>query len=76
MTRSDTIIALGGGVTGDLTGFASSVYLRGVRWIQIPTTLLAAVDASVGGKTAIDLPSGKNLVGSLPACAVYVTLIL
>ncbi len=64
MTRSDTIIALGGGVTGDLTGFASSVYLRGVRWIQIPTTLLAAVDASVGGKTAIDLPSGKNLVGS------------
>lgn len=64
LTRSDTVFALGGGVTGDLTGFAASVYLRGVRWIQIPTTLLAAVDASVGGKTAIDLPEGKNLIGT------------
>ncbi len=64
LTRSDTVFALGGGVTGDLTGFAASVYLRGVRWVQLPTTLLAAVDASVGGKTAIDLPDGKNLIGT------------
>lgn len=63
-TRSDLLIALGGGVVGDLTGFAAATYLRGIRYIQIPTTLLAAVDSSVGGKTAIDLPSGKNLVGA------------
>lgn len=64
ITRSDCIIALGGGVVGDLTGFAAATYLRGIAYIQIPTTLLAAVDSSVGGKTAIDLDAGKNLVGA------------
>ena len=64
LTRSDLLIALGGGVTGDLTGFAAATYLRGIPFIQVPTTLLAAVDSSVGGKTAIDLPSGKNLAGA------------
>ncbi len=64
LTRSDLIVALGGGVVGDLAGFAASCYLRGIRFIQIPTTLLAAVDSSVGGKTAIDLPAGKNLAGA------------
>lgn len=63
-TRSDTLIALGGGVVGDITGFAAATYLRGVSYIQIPTTLLAMVDSSVGGKTAIDLPAGKNLAGA------------
>ena len=63
VTRSDVIAALGGGVTGDLAGFAAATFLRGIPFIQIPTTLLAAVDSSVGGKTAIDLPSGKNLAG-------------
>ena len=64
LTRSDLIVALGGGVVGDLAGFAAATYLRGIRFIQIPTTLLAAVDSSVGGKTAIDLPAGKNLCGA------------
>ena len=64
LTRSDLIIALGGGVVGDLAGFAASCYLRGIRFIQVPTTLLAAVDSSVGGKTAIDLEAGKNLAGA------------
>ncbi len=64
LTRSDMIVALGGGVVGDLTGFAAATFLRGIRFIQIPTTLLAAVDSSVGGKTAIDLPAGKNLAGA------------
>lgn len=64
LTRSDLIIALGGGVVGDLAGFAAACYLRGIRFVQIPTTLLAAVDSSVGGKTAIDLPAGKNLAGA------------
>lgn len=64
MTRSDLIVALGGGVVGDLAGFAAATFLRGIRFIQVPTTLLAAVDSSVGGKTAIDLPAGKNLVGA------------
>ena len=64
LTRADALVALGGGVIGDLTGFAAAVYLRGIRFIQIPTTLLAAVDSSVGGKTAIDLPAGKNLAGA------------
>ncbi len=63
MTRSDILIALGGGVVGDLTGFAAATYLRGIDFVQIPTTLLAAVDSSVGGKTAIDLKAGKNLAG-------------
>lgn len=64
LTRADALVALGGGVVGDLTGFAASAYLRGIGFIQLPTTLLAAVDSSVGGKTAIDLAAGKNLVGS------------
>lgn len=64
LTRSDCIIALGGGVVGDMTGFAAATYLRGIDYIQVPTTVLAAVDSSVGGKTAIDLASGKNLVGA------------
>ena len=64
LTRSDGIVALGGGVVGDLAGFAAATYLRGIRFIQVPTTLLAAVDSSVGGKTAIDLPAGKNLAGA------------
>lgn len=64
LTRSDLIVALGGGVVGDLAGFAAATYLRGIRFVQVPTTLLAAVDSSVGGKTAIDLPAGKNLCGA------------
>jgi 3-dehydroquinate synthase len=64
INRGDIIIAFGGGVTGDLAGFAAATYLRGITYIQVPTTLLAQVDSSIGGKTAIDLPSGKNLVGS------------
>ncbi len=64
LTRSDCLIALGGGVVGDLTGFAAATYLRGIAYIQVPTTLLAMVDSSVGGKTAIDLPAGKNLCGA------------
>lgn len=64
LTRSDAVLALGGGVVGDIAGFAASIFLRGIKFIQIPTTLLAMVDSSVGGKTAVDLPSGKNLAGS------------
>ena len=64
LTRSDLVIALGGGVIGDLAGFAASSYLRGVKFVQIPTSLLAQVDSSVGGKVAVDLPQGKNLVGA------------
>ena len=64
LTRADCIIALGGGVVGDLAGFVAATYLRGIDYIQIPTSLLAMVDSSVGGKTAIDLPAGKNLVGA------------
>ena len=60
----DGVVALGGGVTGDMAGFAAATMFRGVDFIQIPTTLLAQVDSSVGGKTAIDLPQGKNLVGA------------
>lgn len=63
-TRADVIFALGGGVVGDLAGFAAACWLRGVRFIQIPTTLLACVDSSVGGKTAVNIPAGKNLVGA------------
>ncbi|MBI3782356.1 MAG: 3-dehydroquinate synthase [Deltaproteobacteria bacterium] len=62
--RSSPLIALGGGVIGDLTGFAAATYLRGVPYVQVPTTLLAQVDSSVGGKTGVDLPAGKNLVGA------------
>lgn len=64
LTRSDLVIALGGGVIGDLAGFAASTYLRGIKLVQIPTSLLAQVDSSVGGKVAVDLPQGKNLAGA------------
>ena len=64
LTRTDAVAALGGGVTGDMAGFAAAVYLRGIRYVQLPTTLLAAVDSSVGGKVAIDLQAGKNLAGA------------
>lgn len=64
MSRSDLMIALGGGVIGDLAGFAAASYLRGIKFVQIPTSLLAQVDSSVGGKVAVDLPQGKNLVGA------------
>lgn len=64
-TRSDAVAALGGGVVGDLTGFAAATMLRGLPLVQIPTTLLAQLDSSVGGKTAVDLPQGKNLVGAV-----------
>lgn len=72
ITRTDCVIALGGGVVGDITGFAAATFLRGVDYIQIPTTLLAQIDSSVGGKTAIDLPCGKNLVGAFkqPKCVI------
>ena len=63
-TRTDIVCALGGGVVGDLAGFAAAVYLRGIRYVGIPTTLLASVDSSVGGKTAVDLDAGKNLAGA------------
>ena len=64
LTRTDLILALGGGVVGDMAGFCSATYLRGIKYVQVPTTLLAQVDSSVGGKTAIDLAQGKNLVGA------------
>ncbi|NLW88735.1 MAG: 3-dehydroquinate synthase [Clostridiaceae bacterium] len=64
VSRADVIVALGGGVIGDLTGFAAASYMRGCPFIQVPTTLLAQVDSSIGGKTGIDLPFGKNLVGA------------
>ncbi len=64
ITRTDCLVALGGGVVGDITGFAAATFLRGLDYLQIPTSLLAQVDSSVGGKTAIDLPGGKNLVGA------------
>jgi len=64
VTRADLLVALGGGVVGDITGFAAATYLRGVKFVQVPTSLLAMVDSSVGGKTAIDLKAGKNLAGA------------
>lgn len=63
--RDMVILALGGGVVGDLTGFIAATYMRGVRYVQIPTTLLAMVDSAIGGKTAIDTPEGKNLIGAI-----------
>ena len=64
LTRTDFAVALGGGVTGDLVGFAAATYMRGIDVVQVPTTLLAMVDSSIGGKTGVDLPEGKNLVGA------------
>ena len=64
VTRTDMVLALGGGVVGDMAGFAAAIYLRSIPYIQVPTTLLAAVDSSVGGKTAVDISAGKNLVGA------------
>ncbi len=71
--RGDALIALGGGVTGDITGFLASVYMRGIPFVQVPTTLLAQVDSSVGGKTGVDIPEGKNLIGTFyQPRAVYI----
>jgi len=72
-TRTDVVLALGGGVMGDLSGFTASVYLRGIKYIQVPTTFLAAVDSSVGGKTGVNLASGKNLAGTFwqPSLVVF-----
>lgn len=64
ITRSDLVVTLGGGVTGDLGGFAAATFLRGIDYVQVPTSLLAQIDSSVGGKVAVDLPAGKNLVGN------------
>ena len=73
LSRSDLVVALGGGVTGDMAGFAAAIYARGVRFVQIPTTLLAAVDSSVGGKTAVDMPFGKNMVGAFHQPSLVLT---
>ena len=72
LTRDDVVVALGGGVCGDMAGLAGALYLRGLAVVQVPTSLLAMVDSSVGGKTAVDLPTGKNLVGAFwqPRCVV------
>ncbi len=71
--RKDGLVALGGGVTGDITGFLAAVYMRGIPFVQVPTTLLAQVDSSVGGKTGVDIPEGKNLVGNFyQPRAVYI----
>lgn len=64
LDRKSVVVAVGGGVVGDLTGFAAAAYMRGIRWIAVPTTLLSMVDASIGGKTGFDLPEGKNLIGA------------
>ena len=76
--RNTTVVALGGGVVGDIAGFAAASYLRGVRFIQMPTTLLAQVDSSVGGKTAVNHPTGKNLIGAFyqPSCVIADTTVL
>jgi 3-dehydroquinate synthase len=73
LDRTGTVIAIGGGVLGDMTGFAAATFMRGVRWVNVPTTLLAMVDASLGGKTGVDLPQGKNLVGAFHPPALIVT---
>src|SRR6202007_978332 len=64
LERGGTLVALGGGGTTDVAGFAAATYLRGVDWVAVPTTLVGQVDAAIGGKTAIDLPEGKNLIGA------------
>lgn len=75
LSRKDIIVAIGGGVVGDMAGFVASTYMRGIDFIQVPTTLLASVDSSVGGKTAIDMPHGKNFVGAFyQPKAVYINL--
>ena len=78
MTRSDGVVALGGGVCGDMAGFAAAIFLRGITFVQIPTSLLAQVDSSVGGKTAVDLPQGKNLCGAFhqPSLVIIDTNVL
>jgi 3-dehydroquinate synthase len=78
LDRGSTVLALGGGVTGDVAGFAAATFMRGVRFVQVPTTLLAMVDSSVGGKTGVDLPQGKNLVGAFkqPAAVVVDNTVL
>src|SRR5688500_5270998 len=70
--RNDVVVALGGGVVGDLAGLSASIYLRGINAIQVPTTLLAQIDSSVGGKTGINLKRGKNLVGTFHQPALVV----
>jgi len=72
LDRGGTVLALGGGVTGDIAGFSAATFLRGVRFVQVPTTLLAMADASVGGKTGVDLPQGKNLVGAFKQPALVI----
>ncbi|PKQ29350.1 MAG: 3-dehydroquinate synthase [Actinobacteria bacterium HGW-Actinobacteria-10] len=78
LDRTDTVVALGGGVVGDLGGFCAAVYLRGVAFVQVPTTLLAQVDSSIGGKTGVDLVAGKNLAGAFiqPLCVIADTAAL
>jgi len=78
LDRKSVLVALGGGVTGDITGFLAATFLRGIRFVQCPTTLLAAVDASVGGKTGVDHPTGKNLIGAFhqPSSVVVDTNLL
>src|SRR5207253_9396490 len=71
--RGSVVVALGGGVVGDIAGFAAAVFMRGVRVVQVPTTLLAQVDSSVGGKTGVNHPSGKNLIGAFHQPAVVVS---
>ena len=77
-TRTDAVVALGGGVATDMAGFAASIFLRGIKVFQIPTSLLAQVDASVGGKSGVDLPEGKNLVGAFwqPSLVIADTALL
>jgi len=78
LDRNSIVIALGGGVLGDMVGFAAATFMRGVRWVNVPTTLLSMVDASLGGKTGVDLPQGKNLVGAFhpPALVISDPLVL